>query len=487
MIVTKLDNVNLQITSDNRGALYDLHNYFTFEVPNYYFKRSSFSQWDGKIHLFNRKSQTLYVGLLSYLQDFARQFEYDLEIDPALTNEEVDPIEVKKFIDAQDIRNKHEEVLDSRFYQSAGVYHIINRKRVTLVSPTASGKSLMLYLFSKWFLDNNKGKIMLIVPTTSLVLQMQGDFSDYSQTAIDDHVHIIYSGKEKESKTAKIYITTWQSMQYLDKEYFDQFNAVIVDECHGLAAKQLKRILENTQAEYRVGITGTLQDAQAHKWIIEGLLGPVVDLISMKELMEKGWIAKLKIKCLVFEHRDKTKTQKLKKYFDEINYLVSNESRNNKILQLMGHLKENQFVLFDRIEHGKYLYEKAKELYPERDIYLIYGINKAGEREEVRLALENKNNSIVIASYKIFSVGVSVNNLFHIIFAHPFKSKIRLFQSIGRSLRLHSEKDYATLWDIADKFPGKKLNYTLKHFQERIMAYNQKELSYTIQTFELHN
>lgn len=488
--VKKVNNVFMEIASDDDAAFLELRDYFAFSVPNANQFKTSFvswdakKKWDGKIRLFNAKSHQLYIGLLEYLKDFSRQFSYDLEIDSALVPEKVDPLSVKKFIEAQDIGHKEKTSITSRWYQSMGLYHMLANRRVVLVSPTASGKSLMLYLFIKWFLLFRKGKVALIVPTTGLVLQMQADFHDYSRGAMDKTVHIIYSGKEKENPDARVYITTWQSVQYLPTEYFDKFKAVIVDEVHGASATQLKGILEKSQAEYRIGCTGTLQDTEAHKWVIEGLFGKAIDLISMERLMKEGWVSKLKIKCLVFRHPKSKETTGLD-YAEELDYLLKDEKRNERIVRLAGHIKENQFVLFGRVAHGKLLYESIKERYPDRNVYLVYGATSPEEREAIRGALEDHTDSIVVASYQVFSVGVSINNLHHIVFAHPFKSKIRLLQSIGRTLRLHKDKEYATLWDLADMFTGSKLNFTARHFQQRVEAYNQQKLQYTVASFDV--
>jgi superfamily II DNA or RNA helicase len=55
-----------------------------------------------------------------------------------------------------------------------------------------------------------------------------------------------------------------------------------------------------------------------------------------------------------------------------------------------------------------------------------------------------------VASYKTFSTGINIKNLHNIIFGSPSKSKIRVFQSIGRVLRKSDNKDVALLYDVAD-------------------------------------
>ena len=64
--------------------------------------------------------------------------------------------------------------------------------RQLLLSPTASGKSLIIYLLARYY---NK-KTVIIVPTTSLVEQLCGDFDSYGWSS-KDYCHKIYSGREK--------------------------------------------------------------------------------------------------------------------------------------------------------------------------------------------------------------------------------------------------------------------------------------------------
>jgi superfamily II DNA or RNA helicase len=62
--------------------------------------------------------------------------------------------------------------------------------------------------------------------------------------------------------------------------------------------------------------------------------------------------------------------------------------------------------------------------------------------------------------------------LHNIVFAAIGKARIKIIQSIGRSLRLHHTKQMATIFDIADVC----LNYGYKHFEERKRLYNSENI-----------
>ena len=475
----------MEIQTNDDGILLELRDYFSFQVPGYQFKRQyRDGVWDGSIKLFNAFERKLYIGLLPYLKKFASQFGYELTVDDSLfTKQQMTPKEIQEFVAYVDPQKKGKPI-KPRYYQMMALYYLINAKRSVLVSPTASGKSLIIYLFAKWLTEQNK-RLILIVPTTNLVEQMASDFIDYSNGEFEPYFHKIYAGKQKNNAEAGIYITTWQSVYELPKMYFDQFEAVIVDEAHGVQAKSLKTILEKSQAEYRSGLTGTMHDPEAHKWVIEGLLGETVDLISMQELMERKWVSKLKVNCILFNHDEETKKAASNlPYHDEIKLLLENDKRTQKILKAVGKVKENSFVLFDKVKYGEHLFKTVSEMYPERNVYIVYGNTDVEDREKIRQALENEVGSIVIASYKVFSTGTSIDNLHHLFFAEPVgKSKFRIYQSIGRSLRLHSEKEFATLWDFVDKLTNNKskMNHMMRHFvEERIQRYNEQGFDYRI-------
>ena len=191
-----------------------------------------------------------------------------------------------------------------REYQVDGVYDALRHNRRLLISPTASGKSLMIYSIVRYFVGHQKD-ILIVVPTTSLVEQMYKDFSDYGWD-VGTNCHKVYGGKERVSD-ARVIITTWQSIYKLPRTYFERFEVVIGDEAHLFKSKSLISIMSKLcDAKYRFGFTGTLDGTQTHKWILEGLFGPSYRTINTSELIEKKNLAELDIKILLLKHRPQT-------------------------------------------------------------------------------------------------------------------------------------------------------------------------------------
>jgi len=456
----------------------ELSEYFTFDVPGAKFMPQYRSKyWDGKIRLYSTHTGEIYVGLLDKIVSWAKKWNYSVEFqDNKFYGTPLEQNEMISFEGVKDYMTKISRH-KPREYQIDAVYDALRYNRKLLISPTASGKSLMIYSIARYFVEKQMN-VLLIVPTTSLVEQMYKDFEDYGWNA-EEHCHKIYSGKEKTTNKS-IVITTWQSIYNLPRSFFDSFNVVIGDEAHQFKSKSLVGIMTKMDnAKYRFGFTGTLDGSQTHKWVLEGLFGPSYKVTQTQELIEKGHLSKLQIKILLLKHNE----QKFNEYEEEIQYLIGHEKRNNFIKNLSIDLSGNTLILFNRVEtHGMPLYNLInKSVSENRKIFFVYGGVDAEEREKVREITERENNAIIVASYGTFSTGINIKNLHNVIFASPSKSRIRNLQSIGRILRKGDNKSKAVLYDIADEITYKsRKNYTLNHLIERIKIYNEEKFNYEI-------
>ena len=478
LIISKKNEVYLHVDAEPH-VYYELADQFTFELPDAKFMPQYKSKyWDGKIRLFNTQNGNIYVGLLDRIVQFCKDHEYTYEFQESEYYGL--PFEVNDFISKEGVKDymfsicKH----SPREYQIEGVYDALRHNRKLLISPTASGKSLMIYSIVRYYVGR-KQSILIVVPTTSLVEQMYKDFADYGWD-VGSWCHKIYAGKERETDS-QVIITTWQSIYKLPRKYFERFSVVVGDEAHQFKSKSLISIMTKLgNAKYRYGFTGTLDGSQTHKWVLEGLFGPSYKIIKTDELMKKGHLAKLDINVLLLKHPP----TKFENFEEEVQYIIGHNRRNNFIKNLALDLKGNTLILFARVEkHGQPLYEliNNSNIIENRNVFFIHGGVDTEDREKVRAITEQENNAIIVASYGTFSTGVNIKNLHNVIFASPSKSRIRNLQSIGRVLRKGDKKTKATLYDIADDISYKsKKNYTLNHLIERIKIYNQENFNYDI-------
>ena len=477
LVIEKKNEVYLHITAEPH-IYYELKDSFQFEVPNAKFSPAYKNKWwDGRIYLFNVDTREIYIGLLDRVIQFCKDHDYTYEF---VNNKFYGlPFEINENISKEGVKDYLNSICSHspRDYQIEGVYDALKYNRKLLISPTASGKSLMIYSLVRYYVEKQQN-ILVVVPTTSLVEQMYKDFADYGFD-VGSYCHKIYAGKERETDS-QVIITTWQSIYKLPKQYFSRFNVVVGDEAHQFKSKSLISIMTKLcDAKYRFGFTGTLDGSQTHKWVLEGLFGPSYKIIKTDELMQKGHLAKLDIKVLLLKHPP----HRFEVFEDEVQYIINHPKRNNFIKNLALDLKGNTLVLFARVEgHGQPLYELINNSKTgNRHVFFVHGGVATEERELVREITERENNAIIVASYGTFSTGVNIRNLHNVIFASPSKSRIRNLQSIGRVLRKGDNKIKATLYDIADDISYKsRKNYTLNHLIERIKIYNEENFNYDI-------
>jgi len=485
LLIDKKNEVFMTVQTEP-GLAQELSDYFTFYVPGYRFMPSYKNKmWDGKIRLFNLKNKTLYNGLIDHVIKFTKDRNYKIQYKsyPKILNK-YNKDDFERFTKSLNLTHT------PRDYQVDAVLHAINHERCLLLSPTASGKSFIIYLILRYYQQKlSNFKALIIVPTTSLVAQMASDFNDYAKNDSWNssvNIHSIFAGRDKVSEKP-IYISTWQSLYKLPLNYYSDFDLVLGDEAHQFKARSLQQIMENTvKTKYRFGTTGTLDGTQTHQLMLEGLFGKTYKVITTKELIDKKTLSSFKIKALVLQYPDEIrKNLKGINYREEIEFLINNETRNKFIRNLAVSLENNSLVLFQMVEkHGKVIYDLIKEkVNEERKVFFVYGGTDTETRESIRHISEQEKNAIIVASYGTFSTGINITNLHNIIFASPSKSRIRNLQSIGRGLRKNKSKKIAILYDIADDLSYKSSkNYTLTHFVERIKIYNEEQFNYKIIT-----
>jgi superfamily II DNA or RNA helicase len=484
IVIQSKNHVHCQIDSADVGVLQELSDFFTFEQPGARFMPQYRAKlWDGKVRLFNLFTREIYTGLIPYVKLFAEQNQY--KVDDQQTALPVPYVDVQQYVENLKLQG-HGKPIEVRDYQIDAIKHAVYNHRTLLLSPTGSGKSLIIYSLVRYHLEQNR-KILILVPTTSLVEQLYADFQDYSSAnawRTSEHVHRIYAGADK-AEDWPVTISTWQSLYKLPKKFFEKYDVVIGDEAHLFKAQSLTGILNKMpHCAYRIGTTGTLDGMKTHKLVLEGIFGAVHRVTTTKTLIKNKQLADLDIQCLIMKYPEEVcKNVRSLTYQEEMDWLVTHPGRNRFIRNLALAQTGNTLVLFQYVEkHGKALHAMIAERAAQgRRIFFVYGGTETDQREEVRRITEQESDAIIVASYGTFSTGINIRNLHNIIFASPSKSRIRNLQSIGRGLRTSDSKDRCRLYDIGDDLSYKsRKNFTLLHMVERIRIYNDENFDYKL-------
>lgn len=479
------------------GIIQEMTDYFSFEVEGAKFSpKFRYGGWDGRIRLMGTDG-SLPWGLVSIAKKFAANMDYTITIDEKLDPKpQISRTEFDEWLSKQEIYSGGNKITP-HWYQADSVFHAINKRRGILNLPTSAGKSLIQCLIARWYLENYDGKVLIIVPTTSLVNQMRDDFVDYKLFP-SQAINLMGGGAKNErynTPDALITVSTWQTAVKKDPEWFRQFGLMQNDECHLCTGASLTKIIKQMDhCEYKFGLSGSLRDGKTNLMQYVGLFGEVFRPVDTAKLMEDGQVADMEVKSVILRYSDQECIDCSNlDYPQEIKYITNHKRRNKWVCNLAKKLAdrdENVLVLFKLTAHGKALYESLKAVHGDK-VHYISGETKTEMRTEMRSFAENESGLIIVASYGVLSTGVSIKRLHHLVLAHGVKSKILVLQSIGRILRKHGTKTKALVWDIVDnlaqknkspkaKNPYKKLNYAFRHGVERIQRYNQEKFTYNI-------
>ena len=473
----------------------ELSDYFSCYVKDYKFMpKYRNGVWDGKVRFYNLRDRTLPIGLLPELLKFCSRYDYELvpEYDQnILLPKTYHECQYQEFLSSIPLSTKYKP----RDYQEEAFKKLVTASRGVAQVSTGLGKSLIIYMLTNYVQRQSK-KVLIIVPSITLVNQLYDDFKNYGfGDSVSERVTKVYSGSK--DKWRDIVISTWQSMFRKDDLFFEQFNALIIDETHLLSLSSqktekrngikvstgasIKKIAEKCKnAEYRWGLTGTLSEDKCDMWTLRGYLGEVVMNTVSSEYIEKGILSQMKVVNLFGKYPEQI-CKELRKakiaYNDEVDFSLDYSGRNSMLDFVMKCSKpeDNTLILVTKIEKQlKPLEIYIKEKYNKK-LYIIYGDTNGEERERIRKEVEGSNGCVLLASYGTLSTGVNIRKIHNVVFYSSYKSKIKVLQSIGRGLRTHEDKKMLIVWDcIDDMRVGKYKNALFKHWEERVRYYNEQ-------------
>lgn len=481
IIVYKKDNNDLILHIKYPHIVKEIDFYFSKRADGYKFMpayKNGF--WDGYIHFFNKSNYTISIGLKNELEKFfikqRYKYKFDFNIAPELKIDDLEHV-----ISSFQINENYKP----RDYQIKAFFDAVNERYINIESPTGSGKSLIIYLIVKYMLMK-KRKTIIIVPQLQLCEQLYKDFKEYGFFEIDKYISIIYSGKEK-NFDKQIIISTWQSIYKNRKKYLKNINCLIIDEAHSAKASEIQKISKDSNAEFKIGFSGSFHDENTTNYLsVMASLGPIKKYTTYTELKNNKYISEFKIINVILSYSNEDKNifyNKCKNNYQlEIEYLFQFSKRNEFILKIAKNVKKNSIFLFTRKEqHGYILKELFENNITNKKIYYIDGDTPLKERELIRKEMEERDDIILLASYGTFSQGINIKNIHNLVLCSNYKSKIKVIQSIGRSLRKNQNKEKATIIDIVDNMSIKELNYhnfMMIHFFERLKIYKNNEFDY---------
>jgi superfamily II DNA or RNA helicase len=370
--------------------------------------------------------------------------------------------------------------LELRDYQEESVKLALKNKSGVIILPTSAGKTLVIATLVKSIQDQHDFKALILVPDIQLVAQTYSDFIDYG---IPESEITKWTGSTEPDKNAKIVISNAQILlsEKQDLSLLKDIKLLVIDEVHKLKyGNKINKVVEQIPALFRYGFTGTLPDYKIDQWNIFGKIGRVIYFKESIDLRDQNYISQVHVAALKLTYKNipQFTTPSMHNptagYEEEITWLQTNPYRNAIIIKLVNKSDKNTLIMVDRIAHGEELLRVLQES-TNKQVHFVHGAVEIEEREMIRKLMEEHDNVACIAISKIFSTGINIKNLHNIIFAAIGKARIKIIQSIGRSLRKHSSKKLATIFDIWDN-----LRYGNKHMVERLALYDREQIPYSV-------
>jgi superfamily II DNA or RNA helicase len=475
----------------------------TKRIHNWRFNPRVKNGWDG-YYCYLYQNKYVPSGLWKIVVDMCKKYNFPVYFEGIreLFDDSLDFDEFKLWVD--DVFKGFKingELVEPHDYQIETAFRILKFRKCAAELATSAGKTLISFMVIAYMLEKKlSDRILFIVPNVSLVIQAYNDFLEYNhKNRIKLKMQMIYSGQE-EFGGSNIVIGTYQSLIKKKQEYFEPFDAVVIDEAHKVKAHSIKSILEKcTSSKYRYGLTGTFPKPDTlDRLTLMCYMGPLVNEVNANFLQSKGHITKCQVKIIELDYAP----EETKKSFYELsknanerkglfnieqNYIIENNSRLTMVSNIINKSTKSSLVLFYHTDYGKALYERLRDISKGKLVYYVAGETDSDIREIYKKKMENNDNVILVASYGTFSTGISVKNIHNIFLTESRKSEIIIRQSIGRGLRKHKSKDMLTIVDFVDNLNYSNWkSYHMRHSDERIKIYKDQKFPYEIKKLKFH-
>lgn len=424
------------------------------------------------------------LGLLHNILKFCKKELYTRTVNYTLDDN------IKKYLENNDIKLNskvyvNEEGAKPRDYQIESMQLALNKQNGVFVLGTGAGKTLCIALLSHNLIYNNLAKKVLIICPFPDLANQTCDEINKNLNKYKRYKFAKWFGKHKFDSSANIVVAGSDIIRSQFEQYKDElkkFDCIIVDEAHQLkSTNKISKIISQLPAKFRYGFTGTLPDNDLDKWSLIGKIGPVRYVLSSAELREgkfltpvSSTIFRIPLENVPTYNEDSEGNKQPFTYMDEVEWVSSNEQFNNVISRISKVLKNNTLILTNRLTHNEILVETLSKIAPDKQVFSITGEVDIDSRGDIKKAMEENNNVIVIATVSCFSTGINVKNIHNIIFPGLIgKASTRIIQSIGRGLRLNPNKSKLNVYDLVPM-----IKYSLRHLDARKEIYDKEKIPY---------
>lgn len=317
--------------------------------------------------------------------------------------------------------------------QLTAVARAIKIHRGSIEMPTGAGKSITMALL----IHELQVKTLVIVPTLELKRQLSNSFTAYFGNLENITIENIDSPR---------------------LEKLDNYDLLIVDECHRAASLTYRRLNKTVwnKIYYRYFFSATcFRNNEEEQLLFEGIAGEVIYKLSYEDAVKEKYIVPIEAYYLDVP-KQKVTSDGWKAVYNEL--VVKNTPRNHLIAKLLTSFhssQKNTLCLVKEINHGKILVELTGFPFC------------SGEDEESRKYIQRFNSGamkVLIATEGMMGEGIDTKPCEYVVITGLGKAKSALMQKIGRSVRTYPGKESGKV--ILFKDTSHK--YCLTHFRKQV-------------------
>ncbi len=319
-------------------------------------------------------------------------------------------------------------------------YRAIGVNRALTIASAGSGKT---YLAAFDALNFNPKRLLYIVHEGSILRKSLETFQEVFGKNVS---YGIYSGTSKESDADFVFATNITMCKTLELFSKDEFDYIIIDECHHATAETYKKIIGYFEPEFLLGLTATPERLD-NQDVFELFDHNVPYELRLRDAIANDLVVPFKY----FGIRDKL-----------VDYGLTGNEERRMIAQMakedhcdfiaeqiekhrpQGKLKALAFCR--NVTHARMMCEALGERY--HTAYLT-GRNDIGERVRAYNDLQNDAHNLeILFTVDILNEGVDIPGVNMVLFLRPTESTTIFIQQLGRGLRKYTNKEYVTVLDF---------------------------------------
>jgi superfamily II DNA or RNA helicase len=410
------------------------------------------SEWDERIKGYRAKA-IHYSDIVKYLRESRLPFVDNVQSLPAMPY-------LKSEIN---LRGYQEEAVEN--WDRAG-------RRGLIVLPTGSGKTVIALRA----IEMVNQPTIVVVPTLELLEQWKQKIKEAFGCDVG-----VYGGGE--NSINGITVATYDSAYLRFHELGNRFNLIVFDEVHHLAAESFRLIAETFTANYRLGLTATLEREDMLHLELPRLVGGVVYTKEPKQLAGK-YLSDYELQRLtvdlkenerkeyeenysIFRNYVKKKGIRFRRQFDYNRFIMlssrdeegrkalkarnravsiafNSESKLDALEDILKANKNDKILIFT--QHNELVYRISKRFL----IPFITHTTSKEERLDVLKGFKNGKYRAIVTS-KVLDEGIDVPDASLGVIVSGTGSSREFIQRLGRLLRKSYGKEKARLIEIVSR------------------------------------